>query len=547
MQNRIIAQSWALSLLLGVLVLSPKATLAHAGHGDEFHQSESAQSAQGVALDGDTIRRLEIKVEPLQPRSLMTGIRATGQIETLPQQRVEITTPVGGKLLELLVNPGESVTAGQVVAIMTSAELAELRTTAQDRRSLAIAAVEQAQADLQLAQENYRQQQRVAQSEIEEARLAKEFAQERYDRDRELEANGALPRRQLLESEVALATANADLVKVQSRLPVSEAVAQIKRAQTALNVAQKQVKLSEKTYQTRLQQLGTNARPDGSIVIKAPMTGIVIDPASTPEHEIKVGESRQDAGEPIFTIINSQQVQVSANIYEKDLNKIRQGQGIRGWVSSSPGKTFTGRINQIGSVVEGENRIVSVKATLDNADGQLKPGLFVELEVLTDRTPTPVLAVPQSAIVKTNDQQNLVFVQNGNIFEPITVTVGQVAGDWVEIKEGLFAGDLVVSQRASQLYAQSLRAKPSESEKVEETEQSLETKESTFPLPTSSGWLLPLVGIMAAAGIFWAGSLWGKRQESQPLRERTLMASQDEPSLEVEKVLVETSSHQDFS
>ncbi|MBD2652053.1 efflux RND transporter periplasmic adaptor subunit, partial [Synechocystis sp. FACHB-383] len=322
-------------------------------------------------------------------------------------------------------------------------------------------------------------------------------------------------------------------------------VAQIKRAQTALNVAQKQVKLSEETYQTRLQQLGTNARPDGTIVITAPMTGIVIDPATTPEHEIKVGESRQDAGEPIFTIINSQQVQVSANIYEKDLSKIRQGQGIRGWVSSSPGKTFRGRINQIGSVVEGENRTVSVKATLDNADGQLKPGLFVELEVLTDRTPTPVLAVPQSAIVKTNDQQNLVFVQNGNIFEPITVTLGQVSGDWVEIKEGLFAGDLVVSQRASQLYAQSLRTKPPE--KAKKTEESLETTESNFSLPTSSRWFLPLGGIVAAAGIFWAGSLWGKRQQNQPLGERTLMASQDEPSLEVEKVLVETSSHQDFS
>jgi cobalt-zinc-cadmium efflux system membrane fusion protein len=545
MQNRIIAQSWALSLLLGVLVLSPKATFAHAGHGDEFHQSESAQSAQGIALDGDTIRRLDIQVEPLQARYLATGIKTTGQIETLPQQRVEVTTPVGGKLLELLVNPGEAVTAGQPVAIMTSAELAELRTTAQDRRSLAIAAVEEAQADLQLAQENYRQQQRVAQSEIEEARLAKEFAQERYNRDQELEANGALPRRQLLESEVALAKANADLVRNQSRLPVSEAVAQIKRAQASLNVAQKQVKLSEENYQTRLQQLGTNARPDGTIVITAPIAGIVIDPANTPEHEIKVGESRQDAGEPIFTIINSRQVQVSANIYEKDLGKIRQGQAIRGWASSSPHKTFQGRINQIGSVVEGENRIVSVKATLDNPDGQLKPGLFVELEVLTDRTPTPVLAVPQSAIVKTNDQQNLVFVQNGNIFEPIIVTLGQVSGDWVEIKDGLFAGDLVVSQRASQLYAQSLRAKPPET--VEETEESLETKESTFSLPTSPAWLLPLGGIMAATGLFWAGSLWGKRQRSQPLPGHTLSASQDEPSLEVEKVLVETSSHQDFS
>ncbi|AIE72663.1 putative Co/Zn/Cd efflux system membrane fusion protein [Synechocystis sp. PCC 6714] len=545
MQNRAIAQGWAISLVLGVLVLSPKATLAHAGHGDEFHQSESAQSAQGIALDGDTIRRLDIQVEPLQPRYLDTGVRTTGQIETLPQQRVEVTTPVGGKLLQLLVNPGETVKAGQAVAIMTSAELAELRTTAQDRRSLAIAAVEQAQADLQLAQENYRQQQRLVNSEIEEARIAKAFAQERYNRDQELEANGALPRRQLLESEVALATANADLVKVQSRLPVSEAQAQIKRAQTALNVAQKQVKLSEETYQTRLQQLGTNARPDGTIVITAPIAGIVIDPASTPEHEIKVGESREDAGEAIFTIINSQQVQVSASIYEKDLNKIRQGQAIRGWVSSSPQQTFTGRINQIGSVVEGENRIVSVKATLDNPDGQLKPGLFVELEVLTDRTSTPVLAVPQSAIVKTNDQQNLVFVQNGNIFEPVSVTLGQVSGDWVEIKEGLFAGDLVVNQRASQLYAQSLRAKPPE--ETEETEELLETTESTLALPTSSGWLLPLVGTVVAAGLFWAGSLWGKRQRSQALSEQTLTPNQDEPSIQAEKVLVETSSHQDFS
>jgi cobalt-zinc-cadmium efflux system membrane fusion protein len=275
------------------------------------------------------------------------------------------------------------------------------------------------------------------------------------------------------------------------------------------------------------------------------MAGIVIDPASTPEHEIKVGESREEAGEPIFTIINSQQVQVSANIYEKDLNKIRQGQGIRGWASSSPEKTFGGRINQIGSVVEGENRIVSVKATLDNADGQLKPGLFVELEVLTDRTSTPVLAVPQSAIVKTNDQQNLVFVQNGNIFEPITVTLGQVSGDWVEIKDGLFAGDLVVSQRASQLYAQSLRAKPPET--VEETEESVGKTESNFALPGSPAWLLPLGGTVVAVGLFWAGSLWGKRQQSQPLPGHTLTPSQEEPSLEIEKVLIETPSHQDFS
>ncbi|MBJ7898535.1 MAG: efflux RND transporter periplasmic adaptor subunit [Cyanobacteria bacterium RI_101] len=530
-----------LAPILGLLY-SPNA-LAHGGHGDEFHQSESAQSAQGLTVDQDTIRRLDIQVEPLQSRYLDTGLRTTGQIENLPQQRVEVTTPVGGKLLKLLVNPGDAVRAGQPVAIMTSAELAELRTTALDRLNSALAAIEKAQADLQLARENYRQQQQVAQSEIAEARIAKEFAQERYNRDRELEENGALPRRQLLESEVALAQAKADLVKVQGRLPVSEAATQIKRAQAALNAAQKQAKLSEETYQTRLRQLGTNARADSAIIVKAPMGGVILDPASTPEHEIKVGESRQDAGEPIFTIINSQQVQVSANIYEKDLSKIRQRQAIRGWVSSSPNKTFRGSINQVGSVVEGDNRIVAVKATLNNPDGQLKPGLFVELEVLTDRTSTPVLAVPSSAIVKTNDQQNLVFVQNGNVFEPITVTLGQVSGDWVEITDGLFAGDLVVTQRANQLYAQSLRGKPVEQEKAED---STEITASTFVLPISPSWLLPLGGTVVAAGLFWAGSLWGKRKQGNSLSGSPLTASQEESPPEIDKVLIETPSHLDF-
>jgi cobalt-zinc-cadmium efflux system membrane fusion protein len=542
MQNQMLTRNWAFPLMLGLLVLSPKATFAHAGHGDEFHQSESAQSAQGISLDADTIRRLGIQVESLQPRSLMTGLRATGQIETLPQQRVEVTTPVGGKLLKLLVNPGAKVKAGQPVALMTSAELADLRTTALDRQSSAIAAVEQAQVDLRLAQENYRQQQRLAQSEIEEARIAKAFAQERYDRDRELEANGALPRRQLLESEVALARAKAELTKAQSRLPVSEAQAQLRRAQSALKTAQKQVILSEQTYQTRLQQLGTNARADGTILIKAPMAGVILDPASTPEHEIKVGESREEAGEAIFSIINSQQVQVAVNIYEKDLPKIRQGQQLRGWVSSSPQQTFTGQINQIGSVVEGESRVIPVKATLDNSDGQLKPGLFVELEVLTDRTPTPVLAVPQSAVVKTNDQQTLVFVQNGKVFEPITVTLGQVSGDWVEIKEGLFVGDLVVTQRAHQLYAQSLRGK-----KPEPAETPPPTTENKFSLPLVSGWLVFLGGTTTGLALFWAGSFWGKRQQSQSLQEQPLTSNLNGPSLQVQEVMIEAPSPQDFS
>ncbi|WP_073073813.1 hypothetical protein [Phormidesmis priestleyi] len=55
---------------------------------------------------------------------------------------------------------------------------------------------------------------------------------------------------------------------------------------------------------------------------------------------------------------------------------------------------------------------VPVKAELDNADGALKPGMFAEIEGLTDRTSASILVAPKSAIVETNDKKKMIFVQN---------------------------------------------------------------------------------------------------------------------------------------
>ncbi len=207
--------------------------------GNEFQGgSQPAQSVGAIQVDVDTARRMALKVEPVARQQLAFGIKTTGQIELLPNQQVEVTTPVGGTVIRLLVRPGDAVNAGQPVAIMTSPELAELRTRALDRRADAIAAVQQAQADLHLAQENYRQQQKIAATEVQQAKTELSFAQERYQKDRELLERGAIPRRTFLESETQLAEARAALAKAESRLSVSEAAAQLKRAQSAVQVAQ---------------------------------------------------------------------------------------------------------------------------------------------------------------------------------------------------------------------------------------------------------------------------------------------------------------------
>jgi cobalt-zinc-cadmium efflux system membrane fusion protein len=420
---------------------------------------------------------------------------------------VEVTAPIPGIVAELLVEPGASVKAGQAVAVLAAPDLVELRVNSQEKRAQAQADLQQAQADLKLAQQNLERQRQIAGAEIAQARTEVEVAREQYDKDQDLVSAGALPRRQMLESQAHLREGETQLTKASSRREVLEAEAQLKRAQAAVEAAQSRLSLSDTAYQMRLSQLGTRASEKGLVTVTAPISGTVSD------REVTLGQTFQDAGGKLMTIVNDSRVFASANIYEKDLDKVKTGQRAIAKVASLPNRTFSGRIAVIGSVVEGETRVVPVKAELDNPDGALKPGMFAELEVLTDRTPTAILAIPSSAVVDANGKK-LVYVQNGNAFQPVEVTLGQTSGDMVEVKTGLFEGDLVVTQRATQLYAQSLRGgskKPEAQGTAPAPSQATNSSKSSSQLPW---WLvIPAGGGVAAIAV---GSFWlGRRTKSQ--------------------------------
>jgi cobalt-zinc-cadmium efflux system membrane fusion protein len=489
--------------LLSLLVLTaPAVVLAHAGHGGHEFQSgnEATQSSDAIQVDTQTAKRLGIKVESVKRQQLAIGLKTTGQIETLPSKKVEVTTPISGaKVVELLVEPGASVKAGQPIAVIAASDLVELRVNSQEKRAEAEADLQKAQADLKLAQENLEQQRQIAAADITQARTEVEVSREKYSRDQELASAGALPRREMLESQAHLREGEAQLTKASSRREVLEAEAQLKRAQAAVEVAQSHIRLSDATYQTRLQQLGTAANDKGLVTVTAPISGTVSD------REVTLGQAFEDAGGKLMTIVNDNRVFATANIYEKDLDKVKMGQRAIAKVASLPNRSFSGRIAVIGSVVEGETRVVPVKAELDNADGVFKPGMFAELEVLTDRTATAILAVPSSAVVEANGKK-LVYVQNGNAFQPIEVTLGQTSGDMVEVKTGLFEGDLVVTQRATQLYAQSLRGgskKPEAKSAAPAPSQATNSSKIGSQLPW---WLVGTAGGVAiAVGSFWLG------------------------------------------
>jgi cobalt-zinc-cadmium efflux system membrane fusion protein len=500
------------ALLSLVFLATPSAVLAHGGHGDEFQGGTEATLAAGsIQVDAETAKRLGIKVVPVTSQRLAVGIKTTGQVETLPNKTVEVTTPISeAKVVELLVEPGAVVKAGQPVAVLAAPDLVELRVSSQEKRAEALADVQQAQADLSLAQQNLERQRQIAAAEIAQARTEVKVAQEQYDRDRDLMRAGAIPRRQMLESQAHLEEGKAQLAKAASRQEVLDAVAQFKRAQASVEVAQSRLRLSNATYQTRLQQLGAKANANGLVTVTAPISGRVAD------REVTLGQSFEDAGGKLMTIVNDSQVFATANIYEKDLDKVKMGQQVNVKVPSLSNRTFTGRIAVIGSLVEGETRVVPVKAQLDNSDRVLKPGMFAELEVLIDQTPTAILAIPSAAVVEASGKK-LVYLQNGNAYQPVEVTLGQTSGDIVQVKSGLFEGDLIVTQRAPQLYAQSLRggSKTTETKHKEATSQATAAKTPNFPVPW---WLIGTAGGGAIATVaFMAGAFWSNRRTPNQL------------------------------
>ena len=589
-----IISSFSGSLFSLILLSSPAAVFAHAGHGNEFHQSsETTQTPAAISVDAETAKRLGIKISPATRQRLDIGIKTTGQIETLPNQKVEVTAPVAGKVVELLVKPGDKVSKGQPIAVLSSSELGQLRVESLSKRAEAEADLQQAEGDLKLArenydrqsqisaaeiaqaqtqltavtkqyqreqelvnkrsvvqaaQENYQRQVEIAQAEIAQAETELTVAKEQFDRDKELVASGAIARRTMLESQAHFAEAKATVAKAKSRpevikaqteikqaevdLPmrelresqgrvaeakaqltralsrreVLEAENQLKRGKTAVEVAQSRIRLADAAYQARLQQLGTVANDRGLVTVVAPISGTVAD------REITPGES-VNAEKPLMSLLNDSRVFATANIYEKDLNKVKQGQEVRVKVANLPDRTFKGKIALIGSSVSGETRVVPVKAELDNINGELKPGLFAELEILTDKTATNILAIPSAAVVDVSGKKT-VYVQNGDAYQAVEIELGQTAGDLVEVKRGLFEGDLIVTQRAPQLYAQSLRggSKPSKDEAKKDATPKV-TEINFNNLPVSLWWAGIGGGVAIASLTFTAGVLWGNRRK----------------------------------
>lgn len=164
--------------------------------------------------------------------------------------------------------------------------------------------------------------------------------------------------------------------------------------------------------------------------IRSPLGGRVT------ARDVTVGEV-VPADQPIFTIADLSTVWVDVTVYAKDLLAVREGQDatIR---SSDLGTAVTGRVTFVGPLVGEGTRSATARIVLPNPNGTWRPGLFVQVDLVTASSSVPMVVSAEA--IQTFRDWKVVFVRYGDQFEARPVELGRTDGTWIEVLSGLTPG-----------------------------------------------------------------------------------------------------------
>ena len=169
--------------------------------------------------------------------------------------------------------------------------------------------------------------------------------------------------------------------------------------------------------------------------VTAPISGVIAS------RSIKTGNFVQ-INTPIFRIVDNSRLEATLNVPERELATLRAGQPVTLLADALPGKSFTGQVDRISPVVDSGSGTFRVVSTFDGGAQSLQPGMFGRIRIDYDQR-ADALVVPRLALLDDGDPA--VFRVRAGKVARVPVTLGYAEGAWVEVREGLAAGDQVVT------------------------------------------------------------------------------------------------------
>lgn len=172
----------------------------------------------------------------------------------------------------------------------------------------------------------------------------------------------------------------------------------------------------------------------------------------------------------LYMIVDLSKVWVFANIYEYELPWVRVGDQVEMTLTGIPGKTFTGELDYIYPYAESRTRSIKVRLVFDNPELLLKPEMFAEVVIHSDKV-VDTIVIPSEAVIRSGREDRVFVVRAPGKFEPTTVKLGFQSAGQVSVLEGLEDGDEVVVSGQFLLDSESsLREAARKMMEVEDTE-----------------------------------------------------------------------------
>ncbi|HEQ1705497.1 efflux RND transporter periplasmic adaptor subunit [Stenotrophomonas sp. GD03701] len=252
----------------------------------------------------------------------------------------------------------------------------------------------------------------------------------------------------VLVEEGQRVTAGQPLVRLdpdRARLAVAQSEAQMRKLENDYQRAQKLV-VQQLVSAASVDQLRfdlENVRAQYRLAtlelsyttVVAPISGVIAS------RSIKTGNFVQ-INTPIFRIVDNSRLEATLNVPERELATLRAGQPVTLAADALPGQSFTGTVDRIAPVVDSGSGTFRVVSAFDGAAHALQPGMFGRIRIDYDQR-ADALVVPRLALL--DDGEPAVFrVREGKVAR-VPVKLGYAEGPWVEIRDGLAAGDQVVT------------------------------------------------------------------------------------------------------
>ena len=289
-------------------------------------------------------------------------IKTNGRIT--PRVEIHVVPKIGGKVEKINFGIGDNVKEGDILLVLESKDIA--------------LNVKQAEAAVTMAESNYKSLTGgTLEKQLEQAEANYLNAKENYESMQDLYEEGAVSKQQFDSVKLQYTIAKTQYESAQISAPgnLNAAEAQLKQAQAGLELARSQLENS---------------------IIKSPATGVV--------SLRNVDEGDMVApGNPVFTIVNLDDVHIDLDISEKNIVSLEKGQEVSVIVSAANKSEFTGSIINVSPSADPRTRSFPVRVEIDNSEHILKGGMYAQVIIKT-RKKEDALLVPRKLLLIWNEK-----------------------------------------------------------------------------------------------------------------------------------------------